>query len=92
MDYKNTPANAPAIIFAARLYRLQKNEADLTLAKSLYTWLKSKLVDPSGIVWDGINSKGDGQLDKNKFTYNQGTFIGAALEMYNVTNDASYLA
>jgi predicted alpha-1,6-mannanase (GH76 family) len=92
LDYKNTPANAPAIIFAARLYRLQKNEADLALAKDLYSWLKSKLVDPSGIVWDGINSKGDGQLDKNKFTYNQGTFIGAALEMYNVTNDASYLA
>jgi len=92
LDYKNTPANAPAIIFAARLYRLQKNEADLTLAKELYTWLKSKLVDPSGIVWDGINSKGDGQLDKNKFTYNQGTFIGAALELYNVTGDAGYLA
>jgi predicted alpha-1,6-mannanase (GH76 family) len=92
LDYKNTPANAPAIIFAARLYRLQKNEADLTLAKDLYTWLKGKLVDPSGIVWDGINSKGDGQLDKNKFTYNQGVFIGAALELYNVTGDAAYLA
>lgn len=93
LDYKNTPANAPAIIFAARLYRLQKNEADLTLAKQLYTWLKGKLVDvSSGIVYDGINGDGDGQISKNKFTYNQGTFIGAALELYNVTGDAAYLA
>jgi predicted alpha-1,6-mannanase (GH76 family) len=93
LDYKNTPANAPAIIFAARLYRLQKNEADLTLAKELYTWLKGKLVDPAtGIVYDGINGDGDGKISYNKFTYNQGTFIGAALELYNVTNDAAYLA
>jgi predicted alpha-1,6-mannanase (GH76 family) len=93
LDYKNTPANAPAIIFAARLYRLQKNQADLDLAKQLYTWLKGKLVDPaSGIVWDGINGDGDGKISYNKFTYNQGTFIGAALELYNVTGDATYLA
>jgi predicted alpha-1,6-mannanase (GH76 family) len=93
LDYKNTPANAPAIIFAARLYRLQKNEADLTLAKELYTWLKTTLVDPSsGIIWDGINGDHDGQISKNKFTYNQGVFIGAGLELYNVTGDASYLA
>jgi predicted alpha-1,6-mannanase (GH76 family) len=93
LDYKNTPANAPAIIFAARLYMLQKNEADLTLAKELYTWLKATLVDPSsGIVWDGINGDHDGQISKNKFTYNQGTFIGAGLELYNATGDAGYLA
>ncbi|WP_460680891.1 glycoside hydrolase family 76 protein [Mucilaginibacter koreensis] len=92
LGYKNTPANAPAIIFACRLYRLQKNQADLDLAKSLYSWMKTTLVDASsGIIWDGINSAGNGQLDKNKFTYNQGVFIGAALELYNVTKDASYL-
>lgn len=89
--YKNTPANAPAIIFAARLYQLEKNAADLDLAKELYTWLKGTLLDGSGIIWDGINSKGDGQLDKNKFTYNQGVFIGAGLELYNATGDANYL-
>jgi predicted alpha-1,6-mannanase (GH76 family) len=91
LDYKNTPANAPAIIFACRLYRLQKNQADLDIAKRLYTWMTSTLVDQSGIIWDGINSKRDGQLDKNKFTYNQGVYMGAALELYNVTKDVAYL-
>ncbi|WP_158828584.1 glycoside hydrolase family 76 protein [Mucilaginibacter lacusdianchii] len=90
--FKNTPANAPAIIFAARLYRLQKNAADLQIAKELYTWLKGKLVDPSsGIVWDGVNYNNDGAITTNKYTYNQGVFIGAGLELYKVTNDVNYL-
>jgi predicted alpha-1,6-mannanase (GH76 family) len=93
LDYKNTPANAPAIIFACRLYALKKNDADLTIAKSLYTWLNATLVDPSnGIIWDGINGNHDGQISKNKFTYNQGVYMGAALELYHVTNNADYLA
>lgn len=93
LDYKNTPANAPAIIFACRLYRLKNNAADLTLAKELYTWLKATLVDPaSGIIWDGINGNHDGQISKNKFTYNQGVYMGAALELYKATNNADYLA
>jgi predicted alpha-1,6-mannanase (GH76 family) len=93
LDYKNTPANAPAIIFACRLYRLKNNAADLALAKDLYAWMKTTLVDPAtGIIWDGINGNHDGQVSKNEFTYNQGVYIGAALELYNVTKDASYLA
>jgi predicted alpha-1,6-mannanase (GH76 family) len=93
LDYKNTPANAPAIIFACRLYRLQGNAADLTIAKDIYTWLKATLVDASsGIVYDGINGNHDGQISTNKFTYNQGVFIGAALELYNVTGDGAYLS
>ncbi len=92
LDYKNTPANAPAIIFACRLYTLKKNDADLTIAKELYAWLKETLVDKSsGIIYDGINGNHDGQISKNKFTYNQGVFIGAALELYKATGTSSYL-
>ncbi|QNL49372.1 glycosyl hydrolase [Olivibacter sp. SDN3] len=93
LDYKNTPANAPAIILACRLYTDLNNEQDLTLAQTLYEWLKSTLVDPAnGIVWDGINRNGDGEIDKNwLFTYNQGVFIGAAHELYKVTGDRTYL-
>ncbi|WP_018630474.1 glycoside hydrolase family 76 protein [Niabella aurantiaca] len=90
--YKNTPANAPAIILAARLYQLDKKQEDLDAAVRLYTWLKQTLLDPvSGLAWDGINSKNDEAIDKNLFTYNQGTFVGAALELYNATQNAAYL-
>jgi predicted alpha-1,6-mannanase (GH76 family) len=66
----------------------------LELAENLYAWLKATLVDPAtGIVWDGINRTGNGETDKNWiFTYNQGVFIGAAEELYKVTNKQAYLS
>ncbi len=93
LNYKNTPSTANAIILAARMYELQNNANDIALAKSLYSWMKNTLVDPTtGIVYDGINSTGTGALDKNIYTYNQGAFIGAAIELYAATKDATYLA
>ncbi|SEO38316.1 Predicted alpha-1,6-mannanase, GH76 family [Paenibacillus sp. OV219] len=92
-DYKNTPANAPAIILAARVYEHTKAAADLEWAKKLYDWEKSNLVDPdTGLVWDGINRQGDGAVDKNwLFTYSQGVFIGAGVELYQITKEQPYL-
>lgn len=91
--YKNTPANAPAAILAARLYRKFGNASDLEWSKKIYNWLKEVLYNPSsGWVYDGINSDNDGKKNTTwKFTYNQGTFIGAALELYKITNDVTYL-
>jgi predicted alpha-1,6-mannanase (GH76 family) len=92
-DYKNTPANAPASILASRLYQLNKNEEDLAWAQKIYDWQKENLVDPAtGLVWDGVNREGDNKIDKNwLFTYCQGVYIGAGLELYNITNEQAYL-
>jgi predicted alpha-1,6-mannanase (GH76 family) len=94
LNYKNTPANAPAVILAARLYQQFHNKADLEWALKIYAWQKDQLVDPdTGLVWDGINRTGDGNIDKDwKFTYGQGVFIGAGVELYRVTEDKRYLA
>lgn len=93
LNYKNSPSTTNAIILAARMYEVQNNANDLTLAKTLYSWMKTTLVDPTtGVVYDGINSSGTGALDKNVYTYNQGAFIGAAIELYNATKDQTYLA
>lgn len=91
--YKNTPANAPAIILAARLYQRLKRPADLDWAKKIYDWQLKTLVDPAtGFVYDGINRQNDGKIDLNwKFTYNQGLLIGAGLEMYRATRQTVYL-
>jgi predicted alpha-1,6-mannanase (GH76 family) len=93
LDYKNTPANAPAAILAARLYQRFGNEEDLSWATKIYEWNKANLVDPStGFVWDGINRLGDSQIDYDwKFTYCQGVFIGAGIELFYCTGDISYL-
>ncbi|MFD3002377.1 glycoside hydrolase family 76 protein [Pontibacter toksunensis] len=93
VDYKNTPANAPASILASRLYQLNKEEEDLEWAKKIYEWQKENLVDPAtGLVWDGINRQGDNKIDKNwLFTYCQGVYIGAGLELYQITGQQAYL-
>ncbi|MFD2615034.1 glycoside hydrolase family 76 protein [Paenibacillus gansuensis] len=94
LDYKNTPANAPASILAARLYRHDGKPEDLEWAKRIYEYNKNVLVDPeTGFVWDGLNRLGDGKIDYDwKYTYCQGVFIGAGIELYRVTGDSGYLA
>jgi predicted alpha-1,6-mannanase (GH76 family) len=93
-NYKNTPANAPACIIACRMYGITQNPDDIAWAKKIYDWQKSVLVDPvSGLVWDGINQDGSGQVTKNwNFTYNQGVFIGAGVELYKLTGQNIYIA
>lgn len=93
LDYKNTPANAPAAILSARLYRHFGKEEDLEFAKRIYQWTKDNLVEPdTGFVWDGMNRLGDGKIDKDwEFTYCQGVFIGAGLELYLCTNNEEYM-
>ncbi|WP_284236758.1 glycoside hydrolase family 76 protein [Paenibacillus glycanilyticus] len=92
-DYKNTPANAPAVILAARLFQHFHDDEDLLWAQKIYEWQKKTLVDTeSGLVWDGINRTGDGNIDKEwKFTYGQGVYIGAGVELFRATGDEVYL-
>lgn len=87
---KNTPANAPASIIAARMYQLNQNGEDLDWAKKIYQWQKTYLVDPvSGLVWDGLDATG---TNKDwKFTYNQGVYIGAGIELYKITGEQVYI-
>jgi predicted alpha-1,6-mannanase (GH76 family) len=95
LGYKNTPANAPACILTARLFVDTGNSEYLSWSKKIYDWLKATLVNKSsGLVYDGINSDNDGKLQTDpgwSFAYNQGTFIGAALELYSITQDNTYL-
>lgn len=93
LDYKNTPANAPAAILAARLYQRFSDPEDLWWAIRIYNWNTEHLVDPlTGFVWDGINRLGDGMIDLDwKYTYCQGVYIGAALELYRITREKSFL-
>ena len=97
---KNSCSNGPAALIAARLYRFftkaglkggKCREAYLNEAVKIYTWQKSVLFDRNtGAVWDNINSRGE--IARHMvFTYNVGTFLGAAHELYNITGDSQYL-
>ncbi|MBN2765294.1 MAG: T9SS type A sorting domain-containing protein [Paludibacteraceae bacterium] len=88
----NACTNGPAIILATRLYRLRGTNADLNIALNIYNWMKTALVNPNnGEVWDNFNS--DTKITNKSwiFSYNQGTWIGANLELYKATGQQQYL-
>jgi predicted alpha-1,6-mannanase (GH76 family) len=89
---KNACSNGPAAILAARLYQEFGNPEDKEWALRIYDWLKSILVNTnSGAVWDSIDSR-EGKINKDWiFTYNQGTYLGAAVELHKILNEKSYL-
>ncbi|MDO4181676.1 MAG: glycoside hydrolase family 76 protein [Bacteroidales bacterium] len=98
---KNACSNGPAALIAARLYRFydaakfvdgKVKEAYLNEAIKIYTWEKNNLFDrQTGAVYDNMNGKGEIQKEWI-FTYNVGTFLGAAHELYKITGDKQYLA
>lgn len=88
---KNSCSNGPACILAARLYEVTKTDSLKNWAVKIYDWEKDVLYDhASGAVYDNINGQTN-VLDQTALTYNEGTFLGSALELYSITNDASYL-
>ncbi len=88
---KNACINYPTVIAAVRLYQITKDTTYLSKAKSVYAWAKANLVNPAnGEVAD--HKIGDGAPGYQDYTYNQGTAIGAGVMLYQVTNDATYLA
>ncbi|EAC3992387.1 glycoside hydrolase [Listeria monocytogenes serotype 1/2b] len=92
MYYKNTPVNAPFIILSCWLYNEFNETKYLEWAMKTYEWQTKVLVREDGFVEDGINRLEDGAIDYEwKFTYNQGVYIGANLELYRITKEAKYL-
>ena len=91
---KNAISNSPASILASRLYQIDQDPGDLEWAQKIYTWVKTNLIDLStGAVWDHVIDN-DGVLSIKKdwiFTYNQGVYLGAALELYEITGQSGYL-
>lgn len=92
MEYsKNACSNGPACILAARLYQEFGDEKNKDWALKIYNWEKSTLFNSNnGIVYDNINSE-TGKIQNWIFTYNQGTFIGSAVELHKIFNEKSYL-
>jgi len=87
-DSKNACSNAPAAILAARLYKVTKDQAYLDWAIKIVDWMDAYLIFPTtGLVKDGYGNENTGWT----FTYNQGTWIGACMELYTITGEQKYL-
>ncbi|SFB94286.1 Glycosyl hydrolase family 76 [Parapedobacter composti] len=89
-ESKNTCSNAPAAVFALRMFEATKDSAFLEQGKVWYTWTKQRLQDPAdGLYWDNVRV--DGRVDQRKYPYNSGQMLQSAALLYGVTGDATYL-
>lgn len=89
---KGVPSNGPSAIIAARRWQkygrseVINGKNDSTWLVMIYDWMKDNRFErETGRVFE---NKADTRSD---WTYNAGTFIGAALELYTITGDKVYL-
>ncbi|MEN5087856.1 glycoside hydrolase family 76 protein [Sphingobacterium faecium] len=89
-ESKNTCSNAPASVFALKLFEATKDSVYFLEGKRLYHWTKENLEDPTdGLYWD--NMRLNGHLDKAKYSYNSGQMLQAAALLYRLTKEKHYL-
>ncbi len=84
---KNACSNGPAGIIAARMYELNgKKEEDYQWLEKIYEWQTEYLVNAStGAVYDSLDAA-NGTVNTNWiFSYNQGTYLGMAHELYKLS-------
>lgn len=81
-NFKNTPSNGPAAILLART-------GDHEWSRRAAEWITERLVSPeSGLVWDGLRVDLESgevyEVAKQIYTYCQGVYIGACVELASV--------
>ncbi|MES2476705.1 MAG: glycoside hydrolase family 76 protein [Verrucomicrobiota bacterium] len=86
---RNACVNAPAAIAATLLYDITGNTTYLDKARSIITWMDANLVVSTGAIDDHITT--EGTRVGWRFTYNQGTYVGACSALYRLTGEISYL-
>ncbi|MGY3052114.1 putative alpha-1,6-mannanase (GH76 family) [Pedobacter sp. UYEF25] len=92
---KNACIQGPAMVASCYLAEATGDKSYYDKAIALYSWSKIYLFDAStGKVNDNINlDKKTGLIKTGTWssTYNQGTFLGAAVMLYKYTGEANYL-
>jgi hypothetical protein len=86
---RNTVTTAPAAELALQLYRITHNAQYLQFAQMAYEWVRTCLLQPSGMYADHVNRKG--VVEPMLWSYNQGAMIGAGALLYQETGNAGYL-
>ncbi|WP_346083944.1 glycoside hydrolase family 76 protein [Sphingobacterium ginsenosidimutans] len=89
-ESKNACSNAPAAVFALKLFEATKEKNYLNEGRRLYEWTKAGLRDPDDkLYWDNIHL--NGKVDKAKYSYNSGQMLQAAALLYKLTKEKKYL-
>jgi hypothetical protein len=86
---RNTVTTAPAAELGVQLYKITGNVQYLQFAEMAYQWVRSCLLQPSGMYADHIGPTG--VVEPMLWSYNQGTMIGAGTLLYQATGNGDYL-
>ena len=87
---KNTCSNAPASVFALKMFVAVKDKKYFDRGLELYKWTKDSLEDKKDhIYYDHITLKG--RVGKDKYSYNTGQMLQAAAMLYKITGERQYL-
>lgn len=89
-ESKNTCSNAPAAVFALKLYASTRRPEYLAAGKELYAWTRRNLYDPAEHLYSDNISLG-GKIGRAKFSYNSGQMLQAAALLYKHTGEDHYL-
>jgi predicted alpha-1,6-mannanase (GH76 family) len=95
--FKNAPTNGPAAILFARLANEPDSGGDdRNSARALAGWMERNLIDPRrGLVYDGLRTDDDGGVESIEhaiYTYCQGVFIGACIELATISTGTEAIA
>lgn len=87
---KNTCSNAPASVFALKLYEATRDSNYLQKGERLYQWTQTHLQDSTDYLYfDNIGL--DGKISYAKFAYNSGQMMQSAALLYRLTGENRYL-
>jgi DUF1680 family protein len=88
-SWRNVPTNGPAIQLALRLFGETGERRYLDRALEIDAFVNQRLRAPEGLIYDGVAD--DGAVERDLWSYNQGTYVGASIQLYAVTGDPEYL-
>lgn len=86
---KNSCINGPAAIAACLLYQATGEQSYLDKAVAVYGWQSDNLLGSTGAVYDAWDLENG--INEWCSTYNQGTFIGASVYLYEALGEEDYL-
>jgi|GEM_PF-667724 len=85
----NSCVNGPSMVACCYLAQATGDKTYYDKAIAIYNWSRNKLFNPlTGKVNDNYNN---GVVGDWSSTYNQGTYLGAAVMLYNYTKEPVYL-
>jgi hypothetical protein len=86
---RSAASNGPALQLALHLFEQTGERRYLDRAIEIDEFMGRHLRSPAGLIYDNVGD--GGKVDRTVWSYNQGTYIGASVQLYEATEEAEYL-